>query len=64
MTIHCTDGCGRRSKSPATDRWFETFDWSVMSADDPRPPEAATLWFAEANCCWRYGASVVAADLA
>lgn len=62
-TIRCACLCGRRTKSPAKDGWLELFDWSVVSGDDPRPADAATLWFASARCCWRYGEQVIAADL-
>lgn len=59
----CPDGCGKRTTTPTTDGWVELFDWSVISADDPRPPEAARLWFATLRCCWQYGERVLIADL-
>lgn len=62
-TIKCADLCGKRTKTPVKDGWLELFDWSVIDADDPRPPAAATLWFASARCCWLYGERVIAADL-
>lgn len=62
--IHCADSCGKRTKSPAKDGWLELFDWGVISADDPRPPEAATLWFFRARCVWQFGERVLSADLA
>lgn len=63
VTLHCPCTCGRRTKDPCGDKWFETFDWSVISADDPRDASAAQLWFASARCCWRYGQMVLLADL-
>jgi hypothetical protein len=62
-TIRCPDGCGRRTKHPATEKWLELTDWGVLSADDPRPPEAATTWFATARCLWQYGERILIADL-
>lgn len=61
--MKCPDGCGKEAAYPREAGWVEVFDWSVISADDSRHPDEATLWFATLRCCWQYGERVLIADL-
>jgi len=58
----CGD-CHRSTDSPRADKWVEVTDWAVISADDPRPPAAATEWFASLRCLWKTGERRFLADL-
>lgn len=61
--MKCPDGCGQRTETPCQDGWVEVCDWSVISADDPRGPEAAIQWFATRRCLDQYGERRLIADL-